>query len=151
MRGLNRATLGAFVVDEDRCPCIELLLDLADFCRHWEVLDAVVGPLAGHERFDDPAQGFRTEQMVGNNHRGETPSLCTESALCTSGSALLVLELFVSRSGWRAEARPHHVTLLTNLFMPTHPRSPHRPPRGGSRGRTPMRLPSHHHLEYNRL
>src|SRR5215831_1589809 len=138
MRGLNRATLGAFVVDEDRCPCTELLLDLEDFCRQWDVLDAVVGPLAGHERFDDTAQGFRTEQMVGNNHRGATPSLCTDSALYASNSALFVLALCVSRSGWRADVRPIHVTLRRNLLMPHHLRSRHRPPQGRSRGRTPM-------------
>ena len=69
-RGLNRATLGVLVIDEDRCPCVKLLPDLEDFCRQWDVLDAVVGPFAGHERFDDPAQGFRTEHMVRNPHPG---------------------------------------------------------------------------------
>src|SRR5262245_44948880 len=111
-RGLNRATLSVFVIDEDRCPCVELLPDLENFCRQWDVLDAVVGPFAGHERFDDPAQGFRTEQMVGNNHRGETSSLYTDSALCTSSSALLVLAWFVSRSGLacRCETHPCHAS-----------------------------------------
>jgi hypothetical protein len=98
-RGLNRATLGVLVIDEDRCPCVKLLPDLEDFGRQRDVLDAVVGPFAGHERFDDSTQGFRTKHMMGNNHRGEAPSLCTDSAFCTSGSVLLVLELFVSRSG----------------------------------------------------
>src|SRR5215471_4507243 len=83
MRGLNRATLGAFVVDEDRCPCIELVLGLEDFCRQWDVLDAVVGPLAGYERFDDPAQGFRTEQIVRCAHRAQRflSSHCSSVAL----------------------------------------------------------------------
>ena len=45
-RGLNRATLGILVIDEDRCPCVKLLPDLEDFCRQRNVLDAVVGPFA---------------------------------------------------------------------------------------------------------
>jgi len=90
-RGLNRATLGGFVIDEDRRPCVELLLDLEDFCRERDVPDAVIGPFAGHERFDDAAQGFRTEHPVGNNHRGEAPSPGTDGALCPAGLALLVL------------------------------------------------------------
>ena len=45
-RGLNRATLGVFVIDEDRCPCVEVLPDLEDFGRQRDVLDAVVGAFA---------------------------------------------------------------------------------------------------------
>jgi hypothetical protein len=68
IRGLNRATLGAFVIDNDRGPCVELLPHLPDFSGQRYVLDAVVRPLAGHERFDDTVQSFRTEHLVGNNH-----------------------------------------------------------------------------------
>jgi len=68
VRGLNRATLGALVIDDDRGPCGELLSHLPDFGGQRDVLGAVVRPLTGHERFDDPVQGFRTEHLVGNNH-----------------------------------------------------------------------------------
>ena len=46
VRGLNRATLGALVIDDDRGPCIELLLHLPDFGGQLDILDAVVSPLA---------------------------------------------------------------------------------------------------------
>ena len=46
MRGLNRATLGVFVIDEDRCPSVKLLPNLEDFGRQRDVLDAVIGPFA---------------------------------------------------------------------------------------------------------
>ena len=40
--GLNRATLCVFVVDEDRRPCVELLLHLEDFRGKRDVLGARV-------------------------------------------------------------------------------------------------------------
>src|SRR5215475_3252163 len=54
-RGLNRATLGVFVIHEDRCPCVELLPNLKGFGRQRDVLDAVVPhPLLilGYSRFN---------------------------------------------------------------------------------------------------
>ena len=64
IRGLNRATVGALVIDDDCGPCVELLPHLQDFSSQRDVLGAVVSPLAGYERFDDPVQGFRTEHGV---------------------------------------------------------------------------------------
>ncbi len=43
--GLNRATVGGLVVDEDRGPRVELVPDLPDFGGERDVLDAVVGPV----------------------------------------------------------------------------------------------------------
>src|SRR6266852_1194035 len=64
VHGLNRATLGGLVVDEDRCPRVELLLHLEDFRGERDFLCTIVGPLAGHEGFDDAAQGVRTENLM---------------------------------------------------------------------------------------
>src|SRR5215471_17146997 len=80
MSGLNGATLGVLVVDEDRSPCVELLVHLEDFCGQRDVLGAIVGPFAGHERFDDPAQGLRTQQAVGNDHSNATSALRDEDS-----------------------------------------------------------------------
>src|SRR5712691_9723838 len=71
VRGLNRTTLGVLVVDEDRRPRVELLPHLPDFGSERDVLGAVVGALAGHERFDNPAQRVGTEHPVGKNHDRE--------------------------------------------------------------------------------
>jgi hypothetical protein len=67
MRGQNRATRGRLVIDDHRRPVVKLVPDLHDFGGEWHVLSAVVGPFAGHERFDHPVQGVRTEQVVGND------------------------------------------------------------------------------------
>jgi hypothetical protein len=68
VRGLNRATFSALVIDDDRGPCVELLPHLPDFGGQRDVVGAVVSPLAGDERFDDPVLSFRTEHLLGNNH-----------------------------------------------------------------------------------
>jgi hypothetical protein len=56
-RGLDGATLGALVIDDDRGPGVELVPHLPDFGGERDVLGAVVRPRAGHQRFDDPVQG----------------------------------------------------------------------------------------------
>jgi hypothetical protein len=45
IHGLNRATVGVLVVDEDHPPRVELLLHLEDFCGERDGVDTVVGPL----------------------------------------------------------------------------------------------------------
>jgi hypothetical protein len=80
VRGLNRTTLGGLVVDEDRSPYVELLVHLADFRGQRDFLSAVVSPFAGHERFDDPAQGVRTQQAVGNDHGSAASALRDEGS-----------------------------------------------------------------------
>src|SRR4029450_54483 len=85
-------------LSEHRSPLLSTLYE--PLPKHLiSVLDAVVGSFAGHERLDDPAQGFRTAHMVGNHHHGEAPSPCTDGVLCPAGSALLVRALFVNRDG----------------------------------------------------
>src|SRR5215468_12227258 len=68
IRGLNGATLRLRVVDNDRRPCLELLVHLHDLCFERHFLRPVVGALADHKGFDDPTQGVRTKHPVGNNH-----------------------------------------------------------------------------------
>src|SRR5262247_904486 len=80
MEGLNCATLGVFVIDYDRSPCVELLLHLEDFRGQWDFLGAIVGPFAGHERFDEPAQGVRTQEAVRNDHGNATSALRDEGS-----------------------------------------------------------------------
>ena len=80
MCGLNGATLGGLVVDEDRSPCVELLVHLEDFRGQRNFLGAIVGPFAGHERFDEPAQGVRTQEAVRNDRASATSALRNESS-----------------------------------------------------------------------
>ena len=47
MRGLNRATLGDLIVDDDCSPGVELLVHLEDFRSKRDFLGAIVGPFAG--------------------------------------------------------------------------------------------------------
>src|SRR4029453_1891776 len=128
MRGLNRAALGVFVINEDRCPCVKLLLDLEDFCRQRDVLDAVVSSFAGHERLDDTAQGFRTEQMMGNHHHSEAPSPGTDGVLCPAGSALLVREVFVNHYGLVCRRETRLCQATTRPVDATPPPLPLPPP-----------------------
>ena len=67
--GLHRPTAGFLVVDDDRGTRFELLPYLHDFGFERDGMFAVVGTLSGHERFNDAAQGFGTEHLVGNDHR----------------------------------------------------------------------------------
>jgi hypothetical protein len=53
IRALHRATVGGLIVDDDRGPRVALVLHLEDVRGEWDVLEAVVGPFAGDERFDD--------------------------------------------------------------------------------------------------
>ena len=46
-------------------------------------LCAVVGALAGHDRFEDAAQGFGTEHPVGNHHGRKASSLRGYSRVTT--------------------------------------------------------------------
>jgi hypothetical protein len=46
MRGLNRATLGDLIVDDDCSPGVKLLVHLEDFRGQRNFLGTVVGPFA---------------------------------------------------------------------------------------------------------
>src|SRR5438093_10787166 len=56
--GLYRPAARCLIVDDDRGPRLKLLLYLLDFGVERDRMFAVVGPLAGHECFDDAAEGF---------------------------------------------------------------------------------------------
>src|SRR2546427_6918489 len=77
VQGLNRTTLDGLVVDDDRRPCVELVLDLRDFRGEGDAVDTIVGPLARHEGFDDAAYGIRTEHAVGNDRGHDASFLWT--------------------------------------------------------------------------
>jgi hypothetical protein len=46
VRGLDRTTVRGLVVDDDRGARVELVPDLPDFGREWDLVEAVVGALA---------------------------------------------------------------------------------------------------------
>src|SRR5262249_11507555 len=101
MEGLNGATLGVLVIDYDRSSCVELLLHLEDLRGQRDFLDAIVGPFAGHERLDEPAQGVRTQQAVGNDHGSMTSALRDEGR--ASVSMLLAFRPKYSKERGRQE------------------------------------------------
>jgi hypothetical protein len=61
---LQRTTFGFLVVDDDCSPHVELLADLHDFGGEGDGMFAVVSPLAGYKRFNDPVQGFGAEHVL---------------------------------------------------------------------------------------
>src|SRR5262245_22679808 len=69
LRWLDRPTVRGLVVDDNRGARVELVPDLPYFGREWNLVETVVGPLARNVRFDDAAQGFRTQHAVRNDHR----------------------------------------------------------------------------------
>jgi hypothetical protein len=85
--GLSRTTLRGLVIEEHRRPGVELVPDLPDFRGERDVLEAIVGAFAGHEGFDDAAQGVRTEHAVGNQHGHEGSFLSTALRHVTQGGA----------------------------------------------------------------
>jgi len=77
VRRLYRPTASVLVVDDHRGPCIELAPDLPDFGGEEDFVDAVVGPLTSHERFNNAAQGVGTEPLVGNDYGRDASFLRT--------------------------------------------------------------------------
>ena len=113
---LDRPTVCGLIVDDDRGARGELVPDLRDFGREWDFVDTIVGPLARDERFDDAAQGFRTQHAVRNHHRRDASLLRTappswRSRRCWHGS--------------RGEMDPSHAGRGPEAFPPEHASHPH--------------------------
>src|SRR5262249_31487320 len=92
IRGLDRTTVRGLIVDDDRGARVELVAYLCDFGRERNLVETIVGPFAGDERFDDAAQGVGTQQAVRNNHRRDAPLLwigppSERSEQCRHGSS----------------------------------------------------------------
>jgi hypothetical protein len=113
---LDRPTVCGLIVDDDRGARVELVPDLRDFGREWDFVDTIVSPLARDERFDDAAQGFRTQHAVRNHHRRDASLLRTappswRSRRCWHGS--------------RGEMDPSHAGRGPEAFPPEHASHPH--------------------------
>src|SRR5215813_11711282 len=87
IRRLDRATLRGLVIDDDRGARVELVAYLCDFGRERDLVETIVSPFAGDERFDDAAQRFRTEHAVRNNHGRDASLLWTAVIALTAVSA----------------------------------------------------------------
>src|SRR5215467_15251045 len=92
IRRLDRATLRGLVIDDDRGARVELVAYLCDFGRERDLVETIVGPFAGDERFNDAAQGIGTQHAVRNNHLRDAPLLwigppSERSEQCRHGSS----------------------------------------------------------------
>jgi len=89
---LDRATLRGLVIDEDRGARVELVAYLCDFGRERHLVETIVGPFAGDERFNNAAQGVGTQHAVRNNHGRDASVLwigppSERSGRCRHGSS----------------------------------------------------------------
>src|SRR5262249_51083798 len=117
VRGLDRPTVRGLVVDDNRGARVELVPDLPYFGREWNLVETVVGPLARNVRFDDAAQGFRTQYAVRNDHRRDASLLWTGPPSERSGQC---------RHGSRRWMDPRHARRGPHAFPPGPASCPYR-------------------------
>ena len=116
---LDRATIRGLVIDDDRGARVELVAYLCDFGRERNLVETIVGPFAGDERFDDAAQDVGTQHAVRNHHRRAASLLWTAPPSSRSRRC---------RHGSRREMAPKHAGRGPHAFPPEHTSCPHRIP-----------------------